>query len=266
MPFFDLPGADLFYQARGDGPPALFIHGFALDHTIWLRQLDALAPLRRCVAVDLRGHGRSGIGIDPAGAASHHLDDLLSIVELLGGEADLVGHSMGAHLARSLAVERPHAIRSLVLIGVMRPDDYTFGGSRPPDLLRGPKHDLVARFADGMLCPDSQLLARARAQAMIEAVDWNILFPGPSSSPARQEQLPEQPVLLATGESDRITPPENVLRYAADFADARTTLFESSAHLAPVENSDAVSEALASFWLSLPRTRPTHPNSPAGSR
>src|SRR5579884_906915 len=164
MPVFDLPEADLYYQARGAGPPALFVHGFSLDHTTWLRQLDALAPLRRCVAVDLRGHGRSGIGTDPAGAANHHLDDLLAIVEALGGAADLVGHSMGAHLARSLAVAHPNAVRSLVLIGVMRPSDYTFGGSRSPDLLREPKQDLVARFADGMLAPEAPLPARTRAR------------------------------------------------------------------------------------------------------
>src|SRR5579884_2063479 len=241
MPVFDLPEADLYYQARGAGPPALFVHGFSLDHTTWLRQLDALAPLRRCVAVDLRGHGRSGIGTDPAGAANHHLDDLLAIVEALGGAADLVGHSMGAHLARSLAVAHPNAVRSLVLIGVMRPSDYTFGGSRSPDLLREPKQDLVARFADGMLAPEAPLPARARAHAMIEAVDWNVLFPRTGSALTRQERLPRQPVLLGTGAADRITPPDKVLLYAEDFADARTTLFESSAHLAPVENPDAVS-------------------------
>src|SRR4051794_37491561 len=111
VPVFDLPGAELYYQAGGAGPPALFVHGFSLDHTTWLDQLHALAPLRRCVAVDLRGHGRSDIGIDPGSAAANHLDDLLEIVELLGGAVDIVGHSMGAHLARSLAAEHPEAVR-----------------------------------------------------------------------------------------------------------------------------------------------------------
>ena len=47
----------LYHREQGSGPLALFVHGFPLDGTMWLDQLAALADLRRCVAIDLRGFG-----------------------------------------------------------------------------------------------------------------------------------------------------------------------------------------------------------------
>src|SRR3972149_3767116 len=49
----------LFYREAGEGPLAVFVHGFPLDHSVWLDQLKGLAHVRRCVALDLRGFGKS---------------------------------------------------------------------------------------------------------------------------------------------------------------------------------------------------------------
>lgn len=50
------------HEAGNPGAPAcLFIHGFALDHSVWVHQFTDAALLSSCrlLAVDLRGHGRS---------------------------------------------------------------------------------------------------------------------------------------------------------------------------------------------------------------
>ena len=44
---------------RGAGPAVVFIHGFPLNHAMWMRQLDELAANNRLIAPDLRGFGRS---------------------------------------------------------------------------------------------------------------------------------------------------------------------------------------------------------------
>src|SRR3989304_5962559 len=65
MPDARVNGNMLFYRESGEGPPAVFIHGFPLDHSLWLDQLKGLAHVRHCIAPDLRGFGRSEPMVDP---------------------------------------------------------------------------------------------------------------------------------------------------------------------------------------------------------
>jgi 3-oxoadipate enol-lactonase len=110
MSFLVAGSTRLFYEDSGAGPLALFIHGGGLDHSMWRSQLEGLAGVRRCVAIDLPGSGSSDAG--PF--------DLAAAVAALGaGEVDLVGHSWGGHVV--LAAWRSHeaGIRSIALLGVM---------------------------------------------------------------------------------------------------------------------------------------------------
>lgn len=97
MPFAKVNGNMLFYREAGEGPLAVFIHGFPLDHSLWLDQLKGLAHVRRCVALDLRGHGRSDPIVDPVLTMEMLADDVAGLVEAMGEtSADVVALSMGA--------------------------------------------------------------------------------------------------------------------------------------------------------------------------
>jgi pimeloyl-ACP methyl ester carboxylesterase len=41
----------------GQGPAVVFIHGYLMDHTMFGRQVTALAPQYRVISWDQRGHG-----------------------------------------------------------------------------------------------------------------------------------------------------------------------------------------------------------------
>src|SRR5262249_30927032 len=51
------PIGDIAYAERGRGPAALFVHGVFLNHDLWRHVVDRVADTRRCIAVDLLGHG-----------------------------------------------------------------------------------------------------------------------------------------------------------------------------------------------------------------
>ncbi|KJR10349.1 alpha/beta fold hydrolase [Gordonia sihwensis] len=97
------------------GPPVVLVHGMGGDHTTWHSTVRTLrATCRATVAVDLRGHGRSGR------AADYRLDDFAAdlgrvVDELRLVRLDLVGHSLGAHTALRYAMDRPDRVRRLVL-------------------------------------------------------------------------------------------------------------------------------------------------------
>jgi pimeloyl-ACP methyl ester carboxylesterase len=248
VPYLHLPEVDLFYQARGQGRPAVFLHGFGLDHSMWLDQLRSLADQRHCLAVDLRGFGRSEPGPRPALAATSHLNDILALISSLGeDQVDLVGHSMGGHVALAVATVAPTAVRSLALIGVMAPPWYPPPRPRSPEHLLRPQAELARRFAFGMLAPGASLMARARAVAMIEGMRWEMLYPEAAFhlSPA-PSSLP-MPLLLATGAQDQITPASAVAEFAAQLG-ATFLEIPNAGHLAPVENPKAIAQALASLW------------------
>jgi len=249
MPILTLDAVDLFYQERGNAIPAIFLHGFALDHTMWLDQLQGLARMRRGIAVDLRGFGRSGIGHQPGRAQANHAADVLAVLERLAGEpADLVGHSMGAHLALQVASAAPDRVRSLALFGVMPREEYAFP-PRSPDALLRPKEEVARRWADGMLAAGASLTARARTIAMAMTVDWAAVYPEPGAgrAPDAAAHAPGVPVLLATGGEDPITPPAAVARLAARLG-ATFEAIPGAGHLPPVESPAAVTELLAGFW------------------
>ena len=67
--YFDSSGVRIRYVEAGKGTPIILVHGFTRNiETNWLETgvLSALAKRHRVIAVDLRGHGKSGKPHDPS--------------------------------------------------------------------------------------------------------------------------------------------------------------------------------------------------------
>lgn len=107
----------LAYYDSGGGtggePPIVLAHGATFRSEDWENIFPRLATRYRVIAYDARGHGKSGR------AASYAIDalaaDLLRVIDLAGGPAIVIGHSLGGATALVAAAERPAAIRALVL-------------------------------------------------------------------------------------------------------------------------------------------------------
>ena len=89
-------GLPIYYTVQGEGEPALvFVHGWCCDGGYWSEQLGRFAQRYKVVAVDLGGHGQSGLGRQTWTMEAFG-EDVKSVVEKLGlTKAVLVGHSMG---------------------------------------------------------------------------------------------------------------------------------------------------------------------------
>jgi pimeloyl-ACP methyl ester carboxylesterase len=57
---------DIAYTDHGAGRPAVFVHGIFLNGLLWRHVIDRVADQRRCIAIDLPGHGatRAAAGVD----------------------------------------------------------------------------------------------------------------------------------------------------------------------------------------------------------
>lgn len=97
-----------------DGRGLLLIHSLGTDSRMWQPQLDAFAAVRRVVAVDLPGHGRSS-----AQPGEYRLDDLgrdlLQVADQAGHTRfDVCGISLGGMLGLWLAANAPERVLTLV--------------------------------------------------------------------------------------------------------------------------------------------------------
>jgi pimeloyl-ACP methyl ester carboxylesterase len=93
----------------GSGVPVVLLHGLGDTASTWA----AFAALvdRPTVAFDLRGHGTS------PRPGEYTVDSMVAdVLAALGDEpVDLVGHSMGGHVASQVALRVPDRVRRLVL-------------------------------------------------------------------------------------------------------------------------------------------------------
>jgi pimeloyl-ACP methyl ester carboxylesterase len=102
----------------GDGIPLLVIHGGPdWDHTYLLPGLEGIAQARPVVAFDMRGCGRSSVGLEAAAYQPELVvADVKRLIDDLGhAQVDVLGFSTGGQVAQLLVESHPAAVRHLVL-------------------------------------------------------------------------------------------------------------------------------------------------------
>jgi sigma-B regulation protein RsbQ len=110
-------GVTIVYSASGSGEPGLvFVHGGLADRTFWDAQLRAFAPTNRAVALDLAGHGESGLKRKKWGIPQFGADVKAVVRSEKLSRVILIGNSLGGPTAIEAALLLPG--RVLAVIGV----------------------------------------------------------------------------------------------------------------------------------------------------
>ena len=117
MAHFDGRGFRIHFVEEGSGPCVVFVHELGMDHTMYVAQFEELPENYRCLAVDLRGHGRSDCPPGPWTMQDLVVDLIRFIESTNAAPAHIVGLSLGGMVAERLAIQREDLVRSLVLIG-----------------------------------------------------------------------------------------------------------------------------------------------------
>src|SRR5262245_49370027 len=97
-------GLLIHYNVIGNGPDAVFVHGWGASRRMWSHAASALAEHYRCWSLDLPGCGDSDRPVD-------HWYSIPNFTALLRGfmeghglrQVRLVGHSMGGMITLNLA-------------------------------------------------------------------------------------------------------------------------------------------------------------------
>lgn len=138
-------GIRIAYETHGEGTPALvFVHGWSCDRSYWEGQLQPFSRQFKVVAVDLAGHGESGLGRKTQTMAAFG-GDVAAVVEKLGLEhIILIGHSMGGDVIVEAARRLPGRVAGLVWI-----DTYKqLGTPRTPEQIQALMAPFRADFVE----------------------------------------------------------------------------------------------------------------------
>ena len=254
--FIDLNGVTHQYISKGEGPPVVLIHGLGGDLHVWYAVMETLAVNHHVVAMDLRGHGRTGGGRANLTTRSwaQDVEALIDALELPA--VTLVGHSMGTLVAQMVAGSRPELVDQLVLVGGISSfeppekqayldradqvdadgldaiaDAWVAGALAPRTHGRLPQ---VTGLLRGLLLRnDPKQYARAcRALAKAPTIDRSQLG---------------QPTLLVVGDHDRSTPMAMTERLHREIPVSRVKVISSAAHWVPLEQPDQVATAILEF-------------------
>jgi 3-oxoadipate enol-lactonase len=239
-----------------DGPALLLGGSLGTTLEMWEPQLAALEPIAQLVRFDHRGHGRS-----PVPAGPYRIDDLgqdvLRLMDDLQLErASYCGLSMGGMVGQWLAINAPERLDRLILIctgSFLPPADpwleraAAVRGAGTTAVIADP---VVGRwFTEPFARAHPDTVARYRA--MIAATD-----PGGYAACCEaiaamdlRAGLPSVtiPTLVLSGAQDPSIPPSHGRLIADLIPGSRYDLIDSAAHLATVEQADAVNELIAAF-------------------
>ncbi len=258
-------------QSTGNDPVFLLIHGFTLNAHSWDPVLDDFAARGRAIAYDQPPYGLSAKpGPELPGNVSPYAKDaalsqLFALMDELGIErAILVGNSSGGTLALEAALARPERVQALILaapwVYARRPTLPAWLAALPQmrrlTLLIGRKlgSKTLLRYSyrrPERITPERQARALVHRQVAGWDLAWGELLNRSLSIPVdvagRLGSL-RQPVLLITGDSDKLVPPSDTERVAAALPRASLVIVPDCGHL-PQEECPAVFMNAVTTWL-----------------
>lgn len=118
--FFDSNGIAIRYVDQGSGDAVVLVHGNGSTLDSWNAWgvLPDLVRSHRVVALDARGHGKSGKPHDVKAYGPEMGLDVIRLLDHLGIQrAHIIGYSMGAHIVAQLLTTHPQRFLTATLGG-----------------------------------------------------------------------------------------------------------------------------------------------------
>ncbi|TBR37100.1 MULTISPECIES: alpha/beta fold hydrolase [Dyella] len=143
------PQGNIAYVERGQGPAALFLHGFPLNSFQWRDALARLSPYRRCIAPDWLGLGYTQVAAGQPVTPAAQVDMLAALLDRLDVQTvDVVANDSGGAVAQMFATRFPQRVRTLLLTNCDVEEDCP-----PPAVLPVIELARKGRYAEEWLVP-----------------------------------------------------------------------------------------------------------------
>ena len=274
--FVDINGLSIHYKEYGDGEPVfILLHGFGASEFSWREVVKPLSKFGRVIVYDRPAFGLTGrpmpgewTGTNPY-SIQGNVELLDKLMDKLGIEkAILVGNSTGGGVATAYALDNPDRVQGLVLVDPAVGNGH--GGRFPTWLLPilaspqlrqlGP---LLVRSIAGDTGDETIRLAwhdpsRITARVYegyrrpLKVNNWDKAlyeFTIAANVQNYTERLSELsvPVLVVTGDDDRIVPTESSIQLSKIIPGANLAIMNACGHVPQEECPNQLMDALKGF-------------------
>ena len=248
------PTTDLRYRIEGgpDNPVLVLSHAMGASMAMWEPQVERLSRAFRVLRYDHRGHGGSPVPAGPYTIGDIG-GDLLRLLDRLGLERiSFCGLSLGGMVGLWLAANAPERIDRLVLCcsapRMLRPEDFAARARQVRSQGMASIADAVIGrwFTPAFASRRPDLVAATRAVFESTPAEGYAATCEALAEMDQRADLPRivAPTLVIAAEHDQSTPPEQSREMVTRMRDARLLLVAAAAHLANVEQPEAVTEGI----------------------
>lgn len=269
--FIQVNGVNVHYKIYGTGEPVLILlHGFGASLFSWHEVTTPLAEYGTVIAYDRPAFGLTERPLEWEGENPYSQDAqvelVIGLMDALGVEkATLVGNSAGGTVSMLTAVKYPERIESLILV-----DPAVYAGGGAPAWIRPVLGTPQMRHVGPLFARQIQAQGvefiktawhdpRKISQATFDGYQkplkvenwdkalWELTLSSRESGLAERVKEFELPILVITGDDDRIVPTEQSLRLAEELPNAALAVIPQCGHLPHEECPDEFMQAVQDF-------------------
>jgi pimeloyl-ACP methyl ester carboxylesterase len=271
--FIEINGVTVHYKEMGQGQPvAILLHGFGASVFSWHTVMEPFSQMGRVIAYDRPAFGLTSrpmlgewTGESPYSLAAN-VELLSALMQALGVEkATLIGNSAGGGVAVAFALKYPEQVAALILV-----DPAVGNGGRFPawalPLMAAPQLRHLGPLLVRNIATSGNDTIRlawhdpakitpevfAGYRKPLKAHNWDRAlyeFTIAARSAGLSDRLAElkMPVLVITGDDDRIVPTQSSIDLAGKIPGAALVVIPACGHVPHEECPDRFMESVRNF-------------------
>lgn len=248
----------LHVHSYGDpeAPPLVCLHGVTGHGERFRRLAEERLADRHVLAIDLRGHGRSGY--EPPWNLETHVEDLL---ETVGESVPWLGFSFGGRIAAELALTHPARVKRLILLdpALQLPPGVAYAAAEDERTVKSfasADEAIQARYDSGsVISTPREYLEEETRQHLVDTGDGRLAFRysrsaavaawGEMARPAAA--IADVPTLLLLGSESYVPNGGQRERYQEALRDDLRFVEVRSGHSVLWDAFEETADAIASF-------------------
>ncbi len=269
--FIEVNGLSVHVKTRGQGGSVfVLLHGFGASMYSWNAVMEPLSQYGMVIAYDRPAFGLTERPMTWEGESPYspqaQVDLLLGLLDHFNVEkAILVGNSAGGTVSMNFYLQHPERVEALILVD---PAVYAGGGApagtqwllRTPQMRhlgpliarqiqkRGPELLELAWYDPSKLTEDViELYKKPLMVADWDRAIWELTIASQESGLPDHLDRFTLPVLVVTGDSDKIVPTEQSIRLAGELPNADLVVIPQAGHVPHEERPDLFMQAVEEF-------------------
>ena len=263
--FVEAGGVRLHYHELGRGDPVICLHGAGPGASAWSNfksNAPAFAARHRTFLVDLPQYGRSDKVAIPIGRLTFTARVLEAFMDAVAiPSAHFVGNSMGGQVALKMAIETPHRMKRIAVLGAS-PISFSALTPLPVEGVRliqayyrgaeGPTRAKMRTLMETLVSTPGIITEEMVDERYAASADPEVVALFTKTPPQNEDLFADlgrvaAPTLVVWGQDDRFGALEVGLLLVKRLQNARMVVFPRCGHWAHVERAEEFNHIVLDF-------------------